>query len=171
MIETPRLILRKPQPEDFAPWAAMMQDEEVARHLGGVMPPSVAWRHMAAAIGAWTLRGFSMFSVIEKQSGQWIGRIGPWQPEGWPGTEVGWAIKRSHWGQGFAYEGAKACIDFAFDSLGWSEVIHCVSESNESSARLAERLGSTYWRTETLPPPLERYEVRIFGQTRSGHRG
>lgn len=38
--------------------------------------------------GAWTIRGFSMFSVIEKDSGQWIGRLGPWQPEGWPGTEV-----------------------------------------------------------------------------------
>ena len=33
-----------------------------------------------------------MFSVIEKDSGRWIGRIGPWQPEGWPGTEVGWSL-------------------------------------------------------------------------------
>jgi RimJ/RimL family protein N-acetyltransferase len=168
-LETPRLFLRPPIADDFEPWAAMMQDEEVARHLGGTMPRSMVWRSMATMIGAWTLRGFSMFSAIEKQSGQWIGRLGPWQPEGWPGSEIGWAIKRSHWGQGLALEGAQACLAYAFEQLGWDQAIHCIAPDNGRSIRLAERLGSTYWRTERLPPPLERHEVKIFGQSR--HRG
>ena len=43
-------------------------------------------------IGSWHATGFAMFSVIEKSSGRWVGRLGPWMPEGWPGPEVGWAI-------------------------------------------------------------------------------
>ncbi|MGO4333335.1 GNAT family N-acetyltransferase [Labrys sp. KB_33_2] len=42
--------------------------------------------------------------------GQWVGRVGPWQPEGWPGTEIGWALYRSHWGKGYATEAAARCV-------------------------------------------------------------
>jgi hypothetical protein len=42
-------------------------------------------------IGAWPAHGFAMFSVIEKESGRRIGRLGPWQPDGWPGHKIGWA--------------------------------------------------------------------------------
>ena len=42
--------------------------------------------------GSWALNGFGMFSVIEKASGLWLGRIGPWRPDGWPGNEVGWGL-------------------------------------------------------------------------------
>ena len=64
--------------------------------------------------GAWAIQGFAMFSVIEKVSGRWIGRIGPWQPEGWPGTEIGWGIVRDRCGFGYATEAAAATIDWAF---------------------------------------------------------
>ena len=37
-----------------------------------------------------------MFSVFEKDSGRWIGRLGPWEPHGWPGKEVGWGIVPMH---------------------------------------------------------------------------
>jgi len=61
--------------------------------------------------------------VIDKASGEWLGRIGPWFPEDWPGTEVGWGLKRSAWGRGYAVEAATAAMDFAFDRLGWDEAI------------------------------------------------
>ncbi|WP_010184248.1 GNAT family N-acetyltransferase [Sphingomonas sp. PAMC 26605] len=47
-------------------------------------------------------RGFSMFSVIERKTGAWVGRIGPWQPEGWPGTEVGWGVAAAFAGKRYA---------------------------------------------------------------------
>ena len=89
MLETARLILRPPQSEYFEPWAAMMADEEAARFIGGRLSRAEAWRSLCTVAGAWTIRGFSVFSVIERESGRWIGRIGAWQPEEWPGTEVG----------------------------------------------------------------------------------
>src|SRR5918993_4899610 len=125
-IETPRLILRVPRAEDLDPWAAMMSDEGAAHFIGGVMPRSVTWRGLMTMIGSWHAMGFAMFSVIEKSSGRWVGRLGPWMPEGWPGPEVGWAIVRDCWGRGYAPEGAIAATNWAFDTLGWDRVIHSI---------------------------------------------
>lgn len=122
-IETERLILRPLLREDYEPYLAFCADEATMRTLGGVQPPSVAWRGFCSLAGAWQLFGFSMFSVIEKSSGDWIGRMGPWQPQDWPGTEVGWGIRHASWGRGYAPEAAVAAIDWAFDTLGWAEVI------------------------------------------------
>ena len=82
-----------------------------------------------------------MFSVIEKASGRWVGRLGPWQPEDWPGTEVGWGLAREVWGRGYATEGAAACMDYAFDVLGWTEAIHTIEPDNLASQAVAKRLG------------------------------
>ena len=166
-IETNRLILRVPEQRDLDGWAAFLGDEESARFLGGVQPRATAWRSMATMTGSWALKGFGMFSVIEKASGRWVGRLGPWQPEGWPGTEVGWGILREHWGKGYATEGATAAIDWAFDALGWDDVIHCIDPENLGSIGVAERLGSKNRGPGRIPPPFEHHRVDIWGQSRS----
>ena len=165
-IETDRLLLRPPRIEDFDAYAASMADLEAARFVGGQQPRALAWRGFLASAGAWMIQGFSMFSVIEKASGRWIGRLGPWQPEGWPGTEVGWGLVREAWGKGYAYEGAVAAIDWAFEHLGWAEVIHSINADNAPSLALARRLGSRFLRHSGLPEPYQDITVEIWGQTR-----
>jgi RimJ/RimL family protein N-acetyltransferase len=169
-LETERLLLRPPQAEDLASWAAFSADEEAMRYVGGVQSRHGAWRSLCAAAGGWTIRGFSLFSVIEKSTGRWIGRLGPWLPEEWPGTEVGWSLVRDTWGRGYAREGATAAIDYAFDVLGWSDVIHCIDPRNTASIALAKRLGSTLWREDRLPAPFDKDLVEIWGQTREQWR-
>ena len=164
-LETERLILRPPLPEDLDGWAALMGDIGAARFIGGMQPRAGAWRGLAAMAGSWALHGFGMFSVIEKHSGRWVGRLGPWRPEGWPGTEVGWGLMRSAWGKGYATEGAAAAMDWAADTLGWSDLIHCIDPENLASIRVAERLGSVRRGPERLPPPFEHEQVEIWGQT------
>jgi RimJ/RimL family protein N-acetyltransferase len=166
ILETERLILRAPAPEDFEPWAAFAGDEETMRHLGGAQPRAVAWRGLCQVNGAWAIRGFSMFSVIEKSTGLWVGRLGPWQPEEWPGTEVGWGLSRDAWGKGYATEGASACMDYVFDVLGWSEAIHTIEPANVGSQAVAKRLGSTLMGPVTMPPPYQDSYVEAWGQTR-----
>ena len=169
-LETARLILRPPAEADLDGFAEMMADEEAARFVGGVQGRSGAWRGMAAMAGSWALRGYGMFSVLEKESGRWVGRLGPWQPEGWPGAEVGWGLVRSAWGRGYATEGAAAAVDWAFDALGWDDVIHCIAPANLNSARVAERLGSALRGQDRLPPPFDSEPVDIWGQTREQWR-
>jgi RimJ/RimL family protein N-acetyltransferase len=166
-LETERLLLRPTAAEDFEPWAALMADAETARYVGGVQGRHAAWRGFLAMAGAWQIQGFGMFSVIEKASGRWIGRVGPWFPEQWPGTEVGWTLARDSWGRGYATEAATIATDWAFDELGWSEVIHSIDPANVASQQVAMRLGSTRRGPGRLPPPYDHAPIDIWGQTRA----
>ena len=174
-LTTARLILRPPIQADFDGFASMAQEEDTMRFIGGVQPRDGAWRQMSSIAGSWALLGFAMFSVLRRDTGEWIGRIGPWRPGGeeggWPGDEVGWGLKRSAAGQGFAAEGATAAIDWAFDHLGWERVIHCIDKANAPSIALALRLGSTLQQENVqLAPPFQDHQVDIYGQTREHWR-
>ncbi len=164
---TERLILRPPSAEDFDGWAAFASDSETMRHLGGTKGRSEAWRMLCMMVGAWQVRGYAMFSMILRDTGQWVGRTGPWMPEGWPGTEVGWGVAREYAGKGFAHEAAVASIDYAFDVLGWDNVIHTIDPANTASVALAERLGSYDQGPTRLPDPFEHIQVHVWGQTKS----
>lgn len=169
-IETPRLLLRLPRADDLDPWAAMMMDPDTARFIGGVMARPASWRGLMTVIGAWHAHGFAMFSVIEKSSGRWIGRLGPWQPEGWPGTEIGWAIVRDCWGKGYAVEGAEVATSWAFDHLGWTNVIHSIDPENTASQSVARKLGSRNLGPGSLPEPYHESRIDIWGQSRDEWR-
>jgi RimJ/RimL family protein N-acetyltransferase len=166
VLETERLILRVPVASDFDGYAEMIGDEETARYIGGALPRGEAWRRFLQMPGAWSVQGFAMFSVIEKQTGNWLGQTGPWRPEGWPGNEVGWSFRRIAWGHGYAREAAIAAIDWAFANLDWTEVIHCIDPANRRSQALAERLGSRILRTAFLPAPHHEDAIDVWGQTR-----
>ena len=170
VIETARLVLRPQRPEDFEPWAAFMADEEATRYLGGAQARSQAWRGFMSVAGAWAMSGYSMFSVVEKETGRWVGRLGPWMPADWPGTEVGWGVIRDCWGRGYATEGATAAIDWAFDKLGWTEVIHCIDPDNIASQNVAKRLGSALGARGRMPAPYDDLPVDIWGQSREAWR-
>lgn len=169
-LQTARLILRPLRMADFEPWAAMMTDSEAARFIGGLQVRAVAWRGFMTMAGAWDLQGFAMFSVIERSTGRWVGRLGPWYPEGWPGQEIGWAIVRDCWGRGYATEGATAAMDWAFDVLGWSEVIHSIAPDNIASQVVARKLGSSNRGPGLLPTPFEATRIDIWAQTREQWR-
>ncbi len=169
-LETPRLLLRPPRAEDLDAWTTMMQDADTARYIGGVIPRALCWRGVMTMIGAWHAQGFAMFSVVEKSTGRWVGRLGPWQPEGWPGSEIGWALARECWGRGYATEGAIAATNWALDTLGWTEIIHSIAPENVPSQRVAQRLGSRNLGRGQLPPPFEADVVDIWGQSREEWR-
>ena len=165
-IETERLYLRPPIADDFEAFANMHLDPEVMKFLGGTQPKPTAWRSFNAFAGAWALWGFSMFSLIDKQTGEWLGRIGPINPYGWPEREVGWGIIRNAFGKGYAREAAVAAMDYAFDVLEWDKLIHCIAPENYPSQNLAKRVGSKLLGKTQLPEPFAHLEVDAWGQTK-----
>ncbi len=165
-IETARLILRVPGIDDFDRYAELFCHPTAACHIGGGVQRGDAWRRFLQMPGAWLLQGYAMFSVIEKARGLWVGQAGPWQPDGWPGTEVGYAFHQDAWGKGYATEACTAAIDWAFDHLGWTEVIHCIAPDNTASQGVARRLGSTNRGPGKLPAPLDTHAIDVWGQTR-----
>ena len=143
VLETERLILRSWREEDLDPLSRMSADGEVMRFLGGAVSRNDAWRAMAAFIGHWVLRGYGFWVVERKSDGAFLGRVGLWRPEGWPGMEVGWALDRPFWGKGYATEAAKAALDHGFQNYPVPKLISLIDPENHASQRVAERLGET----------------------------
>ncbi len=174
LLETTRLILRPPIGSDLGRWLECSADPEAMHYIGGAQPGFAAWRSMASMAGSWALYGFGMFSVVERSTGRWIGRVGPWWPEGWPGPEVGWGLHRDAWRQGYAVEAAAAAVQWAFDTLGWPEVIHLIDPENMASVAVAVKLGSARRGPVQMPPPFHEATTDLYAQTaaqwRAGRR-
>ena len=144
-LETERLTLRMWREEDdFEAYARICADPEVMRYLGGKpFTRTEAWRHMAFLVGHWQLRGYSHWAVEEKASGSLVGRLGFFNPVGWPGFELGWTLGRESWGKGYATEGARRALSYAFTEMNKDHVISLIHPDNRASIRVAERLGQT----------------------------
>ena len=114
-LRTERLLLRGLKQDDFEAYARFHADSEVMRYISGhPVSRADAWRSLAVMIGHWALRGYGMWGVERVSDGAFVGRVGLWNPEGWPGLEVGWTLAKEFWGQGYATEAARAAMKFAF---------------------------------------------------------
>lgn len=169
MIDTARLLLSPPDPaSDFDAWAACFGDAEVMKGLGKArgLDRAQAWRNFALMLGHWHYHGFGMFSVRLKSTGEWVGRVGPWMPEGWPVREIGWTIARPYWGNGYAVEASRAAMDHARDTLGWDHAAHSIAADNHNSRRIAQKLGSVLEDLHgQVPVDGTLYPVEIWGQS------
>ena len=143
ILETERLLLRMFRESDLDAWAEICAQAMVMRYIscGRTLSREEAWRDMALMLGHWQLRGYGLWAVEERPSGTLLGRIGCWRPEGWPGLEVGWMLGHQHWGHGYATEGARAALKYAFTVLKVPHVISLIYPENTPSVRLAHRLG------------------------------
>lgn len=143
-LETPRLRLRQFRESDWEPYAAMCADPDVMRYLGtGVtLSRDDAWRSIASILGHWQLRGYGMFAIEVRETGELAGRAGFLDPPGWPGFELGWVLGKPHWGHGYAIEAAREALRYAYESLRRDRVISLIRSANQRSINVAERLGS-----------------------------
>jgi RimJ/RimL family protein N-acetyltransferase len=152
VIETERLLLRKPTAADVEDPPAFLGDPRVMEFLGGVGEP-------AAVVQQW-LDGWEIFPagkfVLETAAGERIGRVGVnfYEPVGWTRSngpdavpELTWAIAYEHWGRGYATEAAAAVRDW----LDRTDVISLIAPDNPRSQRVAARLGATPGETVELP--------------------
>lgn len=142
-LETKRLILREIHIGDFSELVPMLGDPEVM----------YAWEHGFSddEIRAWITRrengyrenGFDYFLAVDKVTGTAVGQIGLLKET--LGEEtlygIGWILKKSEWGKGYAFEGAHAVMDYAFRLLKLPELVADIRPENTSSGRVAEKLG------------------------------
>jgi len=161
ILETERLRLRPPRESDFDGYAELCADPEVNRHLlRGTFTPEQAWRHLAFLVGHWVFRGCGMWVLEEKATGAFAGITGFANPAGWPGFELAWQLLPRFWGRGYATEGARAALAYAFTALHQDRVISLIQPENHASIRVAERLGeSLQGRTEMVGKELLIYGI------------
>jgi ribosomal-protein-alanine N-acetyltransferase len=144
---TRRLAVRPKRPEDAIALHSVFGDPQVMRYLGGPMESAARIEAFVAQhIAHQDKHGFSMWTLIERGSGELIGDVGYLAHE--DGVEIGWHLRRASWGHGFATEAAAACLQHGMTALGFGSVSAFVEVANARSIRVIERLGMHLVRSE-----------------------
>ncbi|CAJ59151.1 MULTISPECIES: GNAT family N-acetyltransferase [Frankia] len=138
---TERLLLRCWQARDVEPYAAVAADPEMGRYTGSPRSEAAVWDMEAALTGHWHLRGFGMWALEDRTTGEFIGRAGLYEEPGWPGIEAAWTIRHDRWGQGLATEAGRAVLIFAFTHVKADQIISLINPQNAASIRVATKLG------------------------------
>lgn len=166
-VETERLLLRRLTAADAESLYELDSDPAVMRYLTGGKPTpreTIAHETLPRLLAQYELlQHFGRFAAIEKPTGEFIGWFGFRPPEDAPPTrvELGYRLKRSAWGKGYATEGARALIHKGFTALGVEQVVANTMAVNLASRRVMEKLGMTHTRTYFLdwPDPIEGSEL------------
>jgi RimJ/RimL family protein N-acetyltransferase len=112
----------------------------------------------------WSERGFGLFALVRRDTGEFIGNTGlavpEFLPEILPAVEIGWRLGRAHWGQGFATEAARAALAFAWDPVGLDRVVSVHAIGNDPSGNVMQKIGMHVDR-ETVHPKTGR-AVRVY---------
>jgi len=145
MIETERLILRPYRDADLAPFAEVNAHPEVGRWLSGVLSREESDAMVGRITAHIEAHGFGFFAAERKADGRLVGAIGLMvMGEGLPtpgGIELAWRLHPECQGAGLATEGAAACRDWAFRTLGVAEVAAITAESNLRSQAVMTKIG------------------------------
>ncbi|WP_298335094.1 GNAT family N-acetyltransferase [uncultured Erythrobacter sp.] len=147
MIETAHLELRPPIYSDFEASAAMFAEQRVVLHLGGVpLTRAKAWEKFLRDVGHWVIEDFGLFSIIEKASEEYVGKIGFARFERDLSSqtdtfiEMSWTLRSCFHGRGYAFEAAIASQAW-FDEKFAGRTACVISPDNKASIKLAKRIG------------------------------
>lgn len=149
VIETDRLLLRPLTTADLDEVVAMHAMPEVIRTMGTFQRSSTVAR-LEQNEQEWRERGYGLVAVTERATGRFLGRSGL---KYWPQfdeTEVGWVLRPDVWGQGFATEAGRACLEWGFASLEVPYLTAMIRPDNHRSISVAERLGMRPLRPDVL---------------------
>jgi RimJ/RimL family protein N-acetyltransferase len=144
-LHTPRLLMRRWRAEDRAPFAALNADPVVMEQFPSPLTAAESDALVDRIEAGLDERGWGLWAVEVQDSHAFIGFVGlnpaTFDAPFTPAVEVGWRLAREQWGQGFATEGARAAVEFAFVDLELDEIVSFTTHGNTRSRRVMERLG------------------------------
>lgn len=144
ILRTERLLLREMEDEDFPALCRVLQDPEVMYAYEHAFSDQEAWDWLRRQQERYRRDGFGLWAMVEQSTGEVVGQCGiTWQPlgDGTQAPEVGYLLEKAAWHKGYATEAARACRDYAFDTLGFEEVCTIIRENNLPSQAVARRNG------------------------------
>jgi RimJ/RimL family protein N-acetyltransferase len=156
-LDTPRLILRQWRDADVDAWAAMSADPRVMEHFPSTYTRAQAEASAAVFRAALERDGYGWWPIEVKGGAPFAGVIVlqeiPFEAHFTPAMEVGWWLAHEHWGHGYATEGARAALDYAFGELRRTEIVAITTPVNVRSQRVMQRLGMTRDPTDDFENP------------------
>jgi len=149
VLETSRLILREFVAEDRDALARVISDPETMRHYPAPYDLAGVEQWISRNRSRYVKDGHSLWGMVLKSSGELIGDCGLIRQEvdGDSLVEIGYHVRRDHWGKGLAPEAAAACRDYGFSRLGEPRLISLIRPENLPSRRVAEKVGMALWKT------------------------
>ena len=142
-----RLGFRNWSDEDLPAFAAMNADPVVMEHFAKTLNAAESEAFLTRLRNHYLDRGYTYYAVDVLETGQWIGFIGlayqDYEASFTPATDIGWRLIPEAWGHGFATEGAKRCLEFAFESLNMESVVATCTATNFKSEKVMQKIGMT----------------------------
>jgi RimJ/RimL family protein N-acetyltransferase len=155
LLETERLVLRKPRLDDVDRVLEYFSDPVAMEFIDEPTDkPADAQAAIERWLGRWEADGLGFFAVDRREDGVMIGRIGllVWDTTTWETStlsesgergqvELGWSLAQAHWGRGYATEAAQAARAWAYEQ-GVASLISLIHPDNVRSIRVAEKLDA-----------------------------
>ena len=143
-IETSRLFFRELTNDDFKDLCEMLQDVDVTYAWEHTFSEPQVQEWLDRQFGRYKKDGVGVFAMIEKETGVMVGQGGLIWTEinGAKVLEVSYMLKKVHWHKGFAVEGAKGLIDYAFSEMSVDKIYMPIRPENSASRKVAEKLGA-----------------------------
>ncbi|WP_312561088.1 GNAT family N-acetyltransferase [Anaerospora sp.] len=143
VFESKRLLFRKIVKSDFQNLCSVLQDKEVMYAWEHAFTDEEVNNWIDKNLERYSNEGYSYFAVIEKDTDHFIGVMGPLieQMEDGEQIGIGYILNKQYWGKGYAVEGARASLDYAFQYLKADKVIAHIRPNNLPSRKVAEKLG------------------------------
>ena len=147
-LRTERLLLRQWRDSDRLPFRRLNADPRVMEFFPEPLAAEASDALLDRAQEHFRRHGFGPFAVELLDTNAFIGFIGlsipAFDAHFMPAIEIGWRLAFEHWGKGLATEGARAALDFGFNSQGLDQVVSFTVPANLRSRRVMERLGMTH---------------------------
>jgi RimJ/RimL family protein N-acetyltransferase len=157
LLETERLMLRTWNDNDVQPMLAINQDPKVMEYFPGLQDLEMTKNFIDKVNAHFENHGYSLYTTVRKDTNEFIGFIGlliaDFKAHFTPATEIGWRLSSNHWGQGFATEGAKAVLDYAFRELKIPEIVSFTAAGNAKSIRVMQKIGLQHNEADDFDPP------------------
>jgi 3-dehydroquinate dehydratase/shikimate dehydrogenase len=147
MLKTERLLLRAWKDEDSAPYAEMNADPRVREFFPSVLNGGQSDDEMRHIQSVYERDGFTFFAAELLASREFIGFVGivtmtfavPGVTQ--PAVEIGWRLAPRFWGRGYATEGARQVVRYAFETVKLNEIVAITVPANVRSRHVMEKIG------------------------------
>jgi RimJ/RimL family protein N-acetyltransferase len=148
ILTTERLGLRNWLPSDEAPFIEMCQDEAVMKHFPKVLAKEETLGLIGRLKAHFAEHGYCYFAVDILENDEFIGFTGfanqTWESDYTPCVDMGWRLKNTAWGKGYATEAALGCFDAAYTKFGLAEVLAFATNTNTASEQVMKKIGMDY---------------------------
>ncbi len=145
IITTERLGLRNWNNSDLTEMTALNQDAQVMEFFPSTQNRDKTQGFIGRMQKHFEAHGYCYFAADRLDTGEFIGFIGlctqSYLDDRPTFTDIGWRLKQAAWGKGFATEGAKGCLKFAFEELNLDKVYSVCSLINVKSEKVMQKIG------------------------------